>query len=135
MSTEFDIVVAGGGIAGLTAGLTAARLGRRTLVLSGDVLGGNLLSIERVEGYPGFPEGVAGYELCPMAQAQAAEAGAEFASTTLQRLEGQAPDFRLVTGEGEFGARAVIDPIAATATSVSAASASATCWNCAGKLL
>ena len=108
MANEFDIVVAGGGIAGLTAGLTAARLGRRTLILTGDVLGGNLLSIERIEGYPGFPEGVAGYELCPMAQAQAAEAGAAFAPAPLQALEGEAPDFRLVTGEGELSARAVI---------------------------
>jgi thioredoxin reductase (NADPH) len=108
MSSDFDIVVAGGGIAGLSAGLAAARLGRKTLVLTGDVLGGNLLSIEKIEGYPGFPEGVPGYELCPMAQAQAAEAGAEFASTTLQRLEGQGPEFHLVTGDGELSARAVI---------------------------
>ncbi len=108
MSTEFDLVVAGGGIAGLTAALTAARLGRRPLVLTGDVLGGNLISIERVEGYPGFPEGVAGYELCPMAQAQAAEAGAEFESTGLQHLEASAGKFQLVTGEGQFTARAVI---------------------------
>ena len=42
MSNEFDIVVAGGGIAGLTAGLTAARLGRKTLILTGDQLGGSL---------------------------------------------------------------------------------------------
>lgn len=108
MSSEFDIVVAGAGIAGLTAALTAARLGRRPLVLTGDVLGGNLISIERVEGYPGFPEGVAGYELCPMVQAQAAEAGAEFESTGLQRLDGGAGKFHLVTGEGEIAARAVI---------------------------
>ena len=108
MSSEFDIVVAGGGIAGLTSGLTAARLGRKTLVLTGDVLGGNLLSIERVEGYPGFPEGVPGYELCPMAQAQAAEAGAEFEATPLQRIERRDSGFRLVTGEAEISARAVI---------------------------
>ncbi len=108
MSSDFDVVVAGAGIAGLSAALASARLGRRTLVLTGDVLGGNLLGIERVEGYPGFPEGVAGYELCPLAQAQAAEAGAEFSSTELQRLEGEGPAFRLITGAEEFTARAVI---------------------------
>ncbi len=108
MSSEFDLVIAGAGIAGLTAALTAARLGRRPLVLTGDVLGGNLLSIERVEGYPGFPEGVAGYELCPMTQAQAAEAGAEFESTSLQRVERNGHAFRLTTGEGEIAARALI---------------------------
>lgn len=108
MSNSYDVVVAGGGIAGLTAGLTAARLGRKTLVLAGDVLGGNLLSIEKVEGYPGFPEGVPGYELCPMAQAMAAEAGAEFEMLPLVRVEGEAPELRLVTAEGEFAARTLI---------------------------
>ena len=57
MTSQFDVVVAGGGIAGLTAGLTSARLGRKTLVLTGDVLGGQLLSINRIDGYPGFPDG------------------------------------------------------------------------------
>lgn len=108
MSSDYDIIVAGGGIAGLSAGLAAARLGRSTLVLTGDVLGGNLLSIEKIEGYPGFPDGVPGYELCPIAQAQAADAGAEFSTTPLQRVEGQGPEFHIVTGEGEFSARAVI---------------------------
>jgi len=108
LSNDFDIVVAGGGIAGLTAGLVAARLGRKALVLTGDMLGGNLLSIERIEGYPGFPDGVAGYDLCPLVQGQAAEAGAEFATAALRRLDGHAPDFRLVTDGGEIGARAVI---------------------------
>lgn len=60
MTSDVDILMAGGGIAGLTAGLVGARLGRRTLVLTGDQLGGNLLSVEKIEGYPGFPDGVAG---------------------------------------------------------------------------
>jgi thioredoxin reductase len=52
MSHEYDIVIAGGGLAGLTAGLTAARLGRKTLVLTGDVIGGQLLSIEKSKAFP-----------------------------------------------------------------------------------
>lgn len=98
---DYEIVVAGGGIAGLTAGLTAARLGRKTLVLSGEMLGGLLLSIERIEGYPGFPEGIAGYELCPIAQEQAADAGAEFAATELRAIEPDGPGWRIGTGEGD----------------------------------
>jgi thioredoxin reductase (NADPH) len=105
---EFDIVVAGAGIAGLSAALTAARLGRKTLVLAGDILGGNLLSIEKVEGYPGFPEGVAGYELCPMAQSMAADAGAEFEVLPLLRVATESDGFRLTTPEGEVEARALI---------------------------
>ena len=106
MTETYDIVVAGGGIAGMTAGIAAAQLGRKTLVLTGDVLGGQLLSIEKVDGYPGFPEGVPGYDLCPMAQEQAAAAGAEFVPAELQSLQQQGEGWRLVTGEGEFSARA-----------------------------
>ena len=108
MATEFDVVIAGGGIAGVTAGVTAARLGRRTLVLTGDVPGGQLMSIEKIEGYPGFPEGVPGYDLCPMLQDQAAAAGAEFMMTGLERLDQQDDKWCLTTGEGDILARAVI---------------------------
>lgn len=108
MSSEFDIVVAGGGIAGLTAGLTAARLGRSTMILTGDQLGGNLLSIEKIEGFPGFPDGVAGFELCPSAQSQAADAGAEFETTEIQSIAGAPLAWKIATAEGEFVARAVI---------------------------
>jgi thioredoxin reductase (NADPH) len=108
VSNSYDIVVAGGGIAGLTAGMVAAQLGRRTLVLTGDVLGGQLLSIEKVEGFPGHPDGIPGYDLLPMAQEQAGAAGAEFAATTVENHTRDGDGWRLVTGDGELSARAVI---------------------------
>lgn len=108
MPPSFDIVVAGGGIAGLSAAATAARLGRKTLALAGDVLGGNLLSIEKVEGYPGYAEGVPGYELCPLAQAMAAEAGAQFEMLPLLGVERNASFFSLKTAEGERTAKTLI---------------------------
>jgi thioredoxin reductase (NADPH) len=108
VDTEFDVVIAGGGIAGMTAAVTAARLGRKTLVLTGDVPGGQLMSIEKIDGYPGFPEGVPGYDLCPMLQDQAAAAGAEFMITGLERLDSQDGKWRLTGGEGDILARAVI---------------------------
>lgn len=108
MATECDVAIAGGGVAGLTAAVTAARLGRKTLVLTGDVPGGQLMSIEKIEGYPGFPEGVPGYDLCPMLQDQAAAAGAEFMMTGMERLDAQDGQWRLTTGEGDILARAVL---------------------------
>jgi thioredoxin reductase (NADPH) len=104
----FDIVVAGGGIAGLSAAATAARLGRKTLALAGDVLGGNLLSIEKVEGYPGYADGVPGYELCPLAQAMAAQAGAEFEMLPLLGVQSNSSAFSLMTAEGERRAKTLI---------------------------
>ena len=87
MGDDYDVVVAGGGLAGLNAGLTAARLGRSVLVLTGVLPGGLLLTIDRIEGFPGYPDGVAGYQLCPVVQAQADAAGAEVVGAEVERLE------------------------------------------------
>ncbi len=105
---DFEVIVAGAGIAGLTAALTAARLGRKTLVLAGGLLGGQLLSIETVDGFPGFPDGIPGYDLCPIAQEQAQNAGAEFLQTTIDGLTRDGDVWRVATGEGDLTARAVI---------------------------
>lgn len=108
MEKEFDVVIAGGGIAGMTAGVTSARLGRSTLILTGDIIGGQLMSIEKIEGFPGFPEGVPGYDLCPMTQDQAVAAGAEFMMSSLERIGSHDAKWRVTTGEGDILARAVI---------------------------
>jgi thioredoxin reductase (NADPH) len=104
----FDVVVAGGGIAGLTAGTTSARLGSSTLVLTGGVPGGLLLSIDRIDGMPGYPAGVPGYELCPLVQEQASESGAEFSMAELTGLERAGARWRVSTGGGELDAGSVI---------------------------
>lgn len=108
MSDEFEVVIAGGGIAGLTAGTISARLGRKTLILIGDMLGGHLLSIDKIEGYPGFPDGVAGYDLCPSVQAQAAEAGAEFSMTGLEALSSHSDGWKVSSAGGVYETRSVI---------------------------
>lgn len=108
MADSFDIVVAGGGIAGLSAAVAAARLGRRTLVLAGDALGGNLLGIEAVEGYPGSAEGVPGYELVPAAHAMAAAAGAEFEMLAVSSIEREGPGWKIATRESQYTTRSLI---------------------------
>jgi thioredoxin reductase (NADPH) len=108
LDKEFEVVIAGGGIAGLTAALVSARLGRKTLVLTGNVLGGLLLSIEKIEGFPGYADGIPGYELCPIIQEQAIAAGVEFAMTDLRHLEAQGDRWYAKTGEGVVQARALI---------------------------
>jgi thioredoxin reductase (NADPH) len=92
----------------MSAGVTAARLGRGVLILTGGLPGGLLLNIERIDGLPGFPEGVPGYELCPAAQEQAEAAGAQLAMTGLQGLEQSDGGWTVATAEGELQAGAVI---------------------------
>jgi thioredoxin reductase (NADPH) len=105
---EVDIAVAGGGLAGLTAGMFAARLGHSTTILTGLAPGGLLLSIEQIEGMPGFPEGVPGYELCPMAQESAEEAGADFAMAEAEGLERDGDRWVVRSADGDVRARSVI---------------------------
>ena len=105
--SEIDVLVAGDGLAGLTAALFSARYGRSTLVLTGGVPGGALLSITKIDDFPGFPAGVSGFELCPSVQEQAADAGAEFRMDELERLEPSTTPGRL-TPTGAIKASAVI---------------------------
>ena len=86
---DYDVIVVGSGLAGLTAGLFAARYGLSTLVLEANIPGGHLISIEKIEDFPGFPDGIAGYDLCPSVQRQAAEQGAEFQRVEVQSIEAQ----------------------------------------------
>ncbi len=104
----YDTVVVGGGVGGLTAALFAARSGCSTLVLVSAIPGGQLATIDRVEDFPGFLDGVAGYELGPTIQEQAANAGAEFQMAEAQGIEAVDGAWRLRTSDGELQARTVI---------------------------
>jgi len=105
----YDLVIVGGGVAGLTAGLTSARVGRKTRVLTGESLGGHLVSIERIDGYPGFPDGIPGYDLCPIIQEQAVAAGAEFTASEATGVHAEDGSWRVTTTQGaDVRARAMV---------------------------
>jgi thioredoxin reductase (NADPH) len=108
MPVDYEIAVAGGGPAGLTAALFAARHGRSTVLLDSLGVGGAILNTERVEDFPGFPEGVPGFELAPRMQEQVMDAGGAFAMSEVRRLEPRGDDWSLVTDDGDIGAAAVI---------------------------
>ena len=105
---NFDVVIIGSGLAGLTAGLFAARHGLSTLILESNIPGGHLISIEKIEDFPGFPDGIAGYDLCPTVQRQAADQGAEFQRAEVQSLEADGRFWQVVASEERHRAKAVI---------------------------
>jgi thioredoxin reductase (NADPH) len=106
---SYDVVIIGGGLAGLTAGLYAARYGLRTLVLEPMMPGGQVVNNERIETFPGFPDGIGGAELGPTVLAQAEQAGAEFAMDSVTGLEKAADGgFTIHCDGGDHGGRAVI---------------------------
>ncbi len=106
--SDYDVIVAGSGLAGLTAGLFAARYGLSILVLEANIPGGHLISIEKIEDFPGFPDGIAGYDLCPNVQRQAADHGAEFRRAEVRSLIPEGPFWSVVTDEEQHRAKAVI---------------------------
>ena len=106
--SQHDLVVVGAGLAGLTAGLFGARRGLGTLVLEAAVPGGQTVNLDRIEDFPGFLEGVAGYDLGPTVQEQAANAGAQFAMGEAESLERAGDGWVVISGGERYEARAVI---------------------------
>jgi thioredoxin reductase (NADPH) len=84
---DFDLVVVGAGVAGLTAAMFAARYGLEVAVVEQLAAGGQIINAERIENFPGFPRGVGGHELGPLLHEQAESAGAEFMLDTVEGFE------------------------------------------------
>jgi thioredoxin reductase (NADPH) len=108
VADEFDLVIVGGGLAGLTAAMYGARFGLRTCLIEQMAAGGQVLNVEKIENFPGFPHGISGFDLGPLVQEQAECAGAEFSMDTATGLSIQG-DRRILHCEGsELAARALI---------------------------
>lgn len=105
---DHDIAVVGGGPAGLTAALFAARHGRSTILFDPLGSGGAILNTERVEDFPGFPEGLAGFELGPRLHEQATAAGVAFELSEVRGLDRRGDSFVLATDAREIVAAAVV---------------------------
>lgn len=105
-----DIAIIGGGPAGLTAALYAARARARTVVFETALPGGQIITTDHVENYPAFPEGVSGARLGELMYQQAEQFGAEFRTfASIESIRPEGLDFVLTnTEEEQVAARTVI---------------------------
>lgn len=107
-NTGYDVVIIGGGPAGLTAGLYTARARRSCLLIEKAMPGGQIANTELVENFPGFPDGVSGYDLGQLIHRQATKYGLATVTAEATGIELQ-NDRRVVqTTTGDFITRAVI---------------------------
>jgi thioredoxin reductase (NADPH) len=110
-----DLIIIGGGPAGYTAALYAARSNLNPLVIEGITFGGQLMITSDVENYPGYPNGVLGPEMMKDFREQAERFGAEFLTDNVTAVDFSERPFRVEVGDDVYRARAVIVATGASA--------------------
>jgi thioredoxin reductase (NADPH) len=118
MSNETDtreLIIIGGGPAGYTAALYAARANLQPLVIEGFAWGGQLMITSDVENYPGYPDGILGPQMMQDFRRQAERFGAEFVTDDVTRVDFSEHPFRVYVGETEYQSEAVIVATGASA--------------------
>jgi thioredoxin reductase (NADPH) len=104
----YDLAIIGGGPAGLTAALYAARGGLKTVVFESMMPGGQVASTEIIENYPGFPEGISGFELSNFFYKQALNHGTEFIFEQVIRMELIGSVKQIITDQQTVKSKAII---------------------------
>jgi len=104
---RYEVIIIGGGPAGLTAGLYTSRAGLKSLLVERGIFGGQIVNAALVENYPGFPEGISGLELGLLMHQQAVRYGLEVVTAEVTGLA-QGHLYSVSTTEGSFEAAAII---------------------------
>ena len=108
MATDYDVLVIGGGLAGLTAAMYAARYGLSVGVIERMMGGASIINVEKIENYPGLPDGIMGADLAAAAQEQAMNAGAQFIMAETSAIAAQDGHRLVQTDAGQYRAQALI---------------------------
>ena len=103
-----DVAIVGSGPAGLTAGIYAARAGLSVSIYEGLLVGGQLTSIDQLENYPGFAQGVNGFDIALEMRSQAERFGAAIVSDMITSIEKTDSDFVLGGSSQSYQAKTVI---------------------------
>ena len=106
--TEKDLVVIGGGAAGLSSGIFASRLGLNTVILEQLMPGGQVINSEHIEDYPGFPEGISGAELTAKMQEQAMSNGVDIELSEVTNVSYEENRWMVQTTAGSKSTNAII---------------------------
>jgi thioredoxin reductase (NADPH) len=106
--TVENVVIVGTGCAGLTAAIYTARANLSPLVIEGSLPGGQLTTTSEVENFPGFPEGVDGFQLMDNLRKQAAKFGARFEQAQVQSVDFTASPRKLICAGRTILAKGVI---------------------------
>lgn len=104
----YDVIIVGGGPAGLTAGLYTSRSRLNSLLLERGLVGGQIVNSDLVENFPGFVAGISGYELARLMQEQASRFGLQIINDEVKSIELAGDVKVLQTGEGTYRVRSVI---------------------------
>ena len=105
----YDIVIIGGGPAGLTAGIYAGRAKMKTLLLEKNFYGGQVLLTDIIENFPGFPDGIKGPDLMEQFILQAKNVGLNVLNAEAKKLVVEKDAFKVIIDDGEeFGASTVM---------------------------
>jgi thioredoxin reductase (NADPH) len=110
-----ELIIIGGGPAGYTAALYAARANLEPLVIEGFAWGGQLMITSDVENYPGYPDGIMGPAMMQDFRRQAERFGAEFLTDDVTKVDFSEHPFRVWIGEQEFTSESVIVATGASA--------------------
>jgi thioredoxin reductase (NADPH) len=108
MNKAYEVVIIGGGPAGLSAGIYTARARLSSLLIEKGLIGGQVANAELVENYPGFPEGISGYDLTELMQRQATKFGLEILTAEVTGVELSGEQKIVKTSEGDFVVKAMI---------------------------
>jgi len=108
MTVEYEVIIIGGGPAGLTAGLYTSRARLNSLLTEKGLIGGQIVNAEQVENYPSFPEGISGFELGELMHKQAIKYGLNTLLAEATGIELQGEQKVVKTTEGDFIAKVVI---------------------------
>jgi thioredoxin reductase (NADPH) len=105
---SYEVVIVGGGPAGLTAGLYAARAGLRSILIDKGIFGGQITYAEHVENFTGFPDGISGMELGEKMHQQAQKHGLNTVSAEVTGLEINGGLKIIKTTDGNYTGKTVI---------------------------